>query len=76
MHKDALLFLLEHPPPLLSPDIQPIHLLLPPPPVTSPAQLLGPTSPPSCVGPVEWKMAAEREPTLESHHPLKGPDGL
>lgn len=47
-----------------------------PPPVTSPAQLLGPTSPPSCVGPVEWKMAAAREPTFESHHPLKGHDGL
>lgn len=41
-----------------SPFYQAIHLLLPTPPVTSQAQLLGATSPPSCVGPVKWKMAA------------------
>lgn len=47
-----------------------------PPPVTSLAQLLGATSPPRVWGQSSGKWLLPREPTLESHHPLKGHDGL
>lgn len=47
-----------------------------PPPVTSLVQLLGTTSPPRVWDQSSGKWLLPREPTLESHHPLKGHDGL
>lgn len=72
MHIDALPILLLAP----SSYIQPIHLLLPTPSDQSSPAARGYQSP-SCVwGQSSGKWLLPREPTLESHHPLKGHDGL
>lgn len=44
--------------PLAPSPFMKLFISVSPPPVTSVAQLLGATSPPWCVGPVKWKMAA------------------